>query len=29
VNGKKLEFRRLPGSDDFKALADSIIAHRH
>ncbi len=28
ANGKKLEFRRLPGSDDFKALADSILAHR-
>ena len=28
ANGKKLEFRRLPGSDDFKALADSIVAHR-
>jgi len=27
ANGKKLEFRRLPGSDDFKAIADSIIAH--
>lgn len=27
VNGKKLEFRRLPGSDDFKAIADSVIAH--
>lgn len=24
VNGKKLDFRRLPGSDDFKALVDSI-----
>ena len=27
VNGKKLEFRRLPGSDDFKAIVDSVIAH--
>jgi protein-disulfide isomerase len=27
VNGKKFEFRRLPGSDDFKAVADSVIAH--
>lgn len=27
VNGKKLDFRRLPGSDDFKAIADSIISH--
>jgi protein-disulfide isomerase len=27
ANGKKLDFRRLPGSDDFKAIADSIIAH--
>jgi protein-disulfide isomerase len=29
ANGKKLDFRRLPGSDDFKAIADSIIAHSH
>ncbi len=29
ANGKKLDFRRLPGSDDFKAIADSIIAPRH
>lgn len=27
VNGKKLEFRRLPGSDDFKAIVDSVITH--
>ncbi len=27
ANGKKLEFRRLPGSDDFKVIVDSIIAH--
>lgn len=27
VNGKKLEFRRLPGSDDFKGIVDSVIAH--
>src|SRR2546422_673091 len=27
ANGRKLDFRRLPGSDDFKAIADSIIAH--
>jgi protein-disulfide isomerase len=27
ANGKKLEFKRLPGSDDFKGIADSIIAH--
>lgn len=27
ANGKKLTFRRMPGSDDFKAIADSIIAH--
>ena len=27
ANGTKLAFRRLPGSDDFKAIADSIIAH--
>ncbi len=25
ANGRKLMFRRLPGSDDFKAIADSII----
>jgi len=31
ANGKKLfnGFRRLPNSDDFKTLVDSIIAHRH
>jgi protein-disulfide isomerase len=27
ANGRKLDFRRLPGSDDFKAIVDSIIAH--
>jgi len=27
ANGTKLMFRRLPGSDDFKAVVDSIIAH--
>ncbi|HLZ46308.1 MAG TPA: thioredoxin domain-containing protein [Gemmatimonadales bacterium] len=27
INGKELEFRRLPGSDDFKAIVDSVIAH--
>jgi protein-disulfide isomerase len=27
VNGKKLDFDRLPTSDDFKKLADSVIAH--
>jgi hypothetical protein len=27
VNGKKLDFRRLPGSDDFKVIVDSVIAH--
>lgn len=27
VNGKKMDFRRLPGSDDFKVLVDSVIAH--
>ena len=27
ANGKKLDFRRLPGSDDFKVIVDSIIAH--
>src|SRR5438552_1236004 len=29
ANGKKLftSLRRLPSSDDFKAVADSIIAH--
>jgi len=27
ANGTKLSFRRLPGSDDFKAVVDSIIAH--
>jgi len=27
VNGRKLEFRRLPGSDDFKVVVDSVIAH--
>lgn len=26
ADGKKLNFRRLPTSDDFKALADSIMA---
>lgn len=26
ANGKKLNFRRLPTSDDFKAVVDSIIA---
>lgn len=26
VNGKKLNFRRLPTSDDFKAIVDSAIA---
>ena len=26
LNGKKLNFRRLPTSDDFKALVDSAIA---
>ena len=27
VNGRKVDFRRLPTSDDFKALVDSVIAH--
>jgi protein-disulfide isomerase len=27
ANGTKLTFRRLPGSDDFKAVVDSIMAH--
>jgi protein-disulfide isomerase len=27
ANGRKLDFRRLPGSDDFKVVVDSIIAH--
>jgi protein-disulfide isomerase len=27
ANGTKLSFRRLPGSDDFKSIVDSIIAH--
>jgi protein-disulfide isomerase len=27
ANGKQLNFRRLPTSDDFKAVVDSIIAH--
>lgn len=27
ANGTKLSFRRLPGSDDFKVVVDSIIAH--
>jgi protein-disulfide isomerase len=27
VNGKKMDFRRLPGSDDFKGIVDSVIAH--
>ena len=27
ANGKKLDFRRLPGSDDFKVIVDSVIAH--
>jgi len=27
ANGTKLTFRRLPGSDDFKAVVDSMIAH--
>jgi protein-disulfide isomerase len=27
ANGKKLTFRRLPNSDDFKAIVDSIITH--
>ncbi len=27
ANGKKLDFRRLPGSDDYKVIVDSIIAH--
>ncbi|HEY7193535.1 MAG TPA: thioredoxin domain-containing protein [Gemmatimonadales bacterium] len=27
VNGKQMEFRRLPTSDDFKVLVDSVIAH--
>ncbi len=27
ANGKKLDFRRLPGSDDFKIIVDSMIAH--
>jgi protein-disulfide isomerase len=27
INGKKLEFHRLPGSDDFKVVVDSVIAH--
>jgi protein-disulfide isomerase len=26
VNGRKMDFRRLPTSDDFKALVDSTIA---
>lgn len=29
LNGKKLNFRRLPTSDDFKALVDSAIAASH
>jgi protein-disulfide isomerase len=29
LNGKKLNFRRLPTSDDFKALVDSAIAAPH
>jgi protein-disulfide isomerase len=28
IDRKKLAFRRLPTSDDFKTLVDSIIAHR-
>jgi protein-disulfide isomerase len=27
ANGKELSFRRLPTSDDFKTVVDSIIAH--
>ena len=27
VNGRKMDFRRLPGSDNFKVIVDSIIAH--
>ena len=27
LNGRKLEFRRLPSSDDFKVVVDSAIAH--
>jgi protein-disulfide isomerase len=27
ANGKKLVFSRIPGSDDFKVIVDSIIAH--
>jgi protein-disulfide isomerase len=27
VNGRKLDFRRLPNSDDFKVVVDSAIAH--
>jgi protein-disulfide isomerase len=27
ANGKQLNFRRLPTSDDFKTVVDSIIAH--
>ena len=27
ANGKKLDFRRLPGSDDFKIIVDTMIAH--
>lgn len=27
VNGKKFDFRRLPTSDTFKAIVDSVIAH--
>ena len=27
VNGRKMDFRRLPSSDDFKAIVDSAIAH--
>ena len=29
LNGKKLNFRRLPTSDDFKAVVDSAIAAAH
>lgn len=29
LNGKKLNFRRLPTSDDFKAVVDSAIAASH
>lgn len=27
VNGRKRDFTRLPGSDDFKVIVDSAIAH--